>query len=103
MRISKAPGGLVTLKYMRVEQEDCDLRADKASCWDHVRMKLDVTNPEAPVCFGYDATGYTDIPVGKLPSMVAHPVLVSLESPPVVKNIDGPVSCWHLNDPSQFG
>ncbi len=27
MQISKAPGGAVTLKYMRVEQADCDLRA----------------------------------------------------------------------------
>jgi hypothetical protein len=26
--------------------------------------------------------------------MVAHPVLVSLESPPVANNIDGPVQCW---------
>jgi hypothetical protein len=89
MRISKVPGGPVTLKYMRVEQADCDLRADKASCWDHVRVKMDVKSSKAPVCFGYD-----HIAVGELPSMVAHPVLVSLESPPVLKSIDGPVMCW---------
>ncbi len=89
MRISKVPSGLITLKYMRVEQADCDLHTDKASCWDHVRMEMDLKSVKAPVCFGYDHT-----PVGKLPSMVAHPVFVSLGSPPVVKGISGPVLCW---------
>jgi len=89
MRIRKVPGGPVTLKYMRVEQADCDLRSDKASCWDHVRMQMDVKSAKEPVCLGYAHT-----PVGELPSMVAHPVFVSLESAPVVKSIDGPVLCW---------
>lgn len=89
MRVSKIPGGPVTLKYLRVEQADCDLRTDKASCWDHVRMQMDVKSAKAPVCFSY-----AHIPVGELPSMIAHPVFVSLESPPVVKSIDGPVLCW---------
>ena len=81
--------GSITLKYMRVEQADCDLRTDKASCWDHVRMQMDVKSAKEPVCLGYANT-----PVGELPSMVAHPVFVSLESPPVVESIDGPVLCW---------
>ena len=89
MRISKVPGGSIALKYMRVEQADCDLRTDTASCWDHVRMETDVKSVKAPVCFGYAHT-----PVGELPSMVAHPVFVSPESPPVVKRISGPVFCW---------
>jgi len=89
IRISKGRGGLVTLKYLRVEQADCDLRTDKASCWDHVRMQMDVKRAKAPVCRGYAHT-----PVGELASMVAHPVFVSLESPPVVKSIEGPVLCW---------
>jgi hypothetical protein len=89
MRLSKVQGGLVTLKYLRVEQADCDLRGDKASCWDHVRMQMDVKSAKAPVCLGYAHT-----PAGELPSMVAHPVFVSLGSPPVVKGIDGPVLCW---------
>jgi hypothetical protein len=88
MRITKVQGGPVTLRYLRVEQADCDLRADKASCWNHVRVKMDVKSAKAPACFGY-----SDIPLGALPSMIAHPVLVSLESPPVVKSIDGPVLC----------
>jgi len=98
MRISKVQGGPVTLKYLRVEQADCDLRDDKASCWDHVRVKIDVKSSEAPVCFGYN-----DIPVGALASMVAHPVLVSLESPPVVKSTDGRSCAGHLTDHSQLG
>jgi hypothetical protein len=89
MRISKVPGGSITLKYMRVEQADCDLRTDKASCWDHVRMEMDVKSAKEPVCLGY-----ADTPVEELRSMVAHPVFVSLESPPVFKSIDGPVLCW---------
>jgi len=89
MRIYKVPGGSITLTYMRVEQADCDLRTDTASCWDHVRMEMDVKSVKAPVCFGYAHT-----PVGELPSMVAHPVFVSPESPPVVKRISGPVLCW---------
>jgi len=89
MRINKAPGGTITLKYMRAEHADCDLRADKASCWDHVKMQMDVKSAKAPVCINYD-----HIPVGELPSIVAHPVFVSLESPPVIRNIDGPVLCW---------
>ena len=92
MRVSKVPGEPVTLKYMRVEQADCDLRTDKASCWDHVRMQMDIKNANVPVCVGYG-----DTPAGKLTSMVAHPVLVSLESPPVVKSIDGPVLCWGVD------
>jgi len=94
MQINKTPDGVITLKYMRVEQADCDLRADVASCWEHVRKKLDSKNPKAPSCFGYDAVGYDKYAVGELSSMVAHPVLVSLESPPVANNIDGPVQCW---------
>jgi hypothetical protein len=97
MRIVNAPNGGVMLKYMRVEQADCDVRADKASCWDHVRMKLDAKNPNPPVCFGYEAVGYEKYAVGELSSMVAHPVLVSLQSSPVVKNIDVPVLCWAPN------
>jgi hypothetical protein len=89
MRISKVQGGPVTLKYLRVERANCDLRDKKASCWDHVRMQMDVKSARAPVCLGYAGT-----PVGELPSIVAHPVFVSLESPPVVKSIDGPVLCW---------
>jgi len=89
MRISKVHGGPVTLKDLRVEQADCDLRADKASCWDHVRMQMDVKSAREPVCLGYAHT-----PVGEFQSMVAHPVFVSLESSPVVKSIDGPVLCW---------
>lgn len=89
MRISKVRGGPVTLKYMRVEQADCDLRADKASCWDHVEMQMKVKSAKAPVCLGYAHT-----PVGELQSIVAHPVFVSLGSPPVVKSIEGPVLCW---------
>ena len=89
MRIRKTTEGPVTLQYLRVEHADCDLRADKASCWDRVRVKMDVKTTEAPVCFGYN-----NIPLGDAPSMVAHPVLVFLQSPPVVKSIDGPVLCW---------
>jgi hypothetical protein len=89
MRISKAPGGSVTLKYMRVEQADCDLRSHKASCWDHVRIQMDVKSIKAPICLRY-----AHAPVGDLPSIVAHPVFVSLESPPVVKSINGQVWCW---------
>jgi hypothetical protein len=89
MRVSKVAGGPVTLKYMRVRQADCDLRADQASCWDHVRVQMDVKSVKTPACLGYAHT-----PVGESPSMVAHPVFVSLESPPVVKSIDGPVLCW---------
>jgi hypothetical protein len=89
MRMSKVPSGSITLKYMRVEQADCDLRTDKPSCWDHVRIQMDVKSAKAPVCLGY-----ADTPVGELPSMVAHPVFVSLESPPVVKSTSGPVLCW---------
>jgi hypothetical protein len=89
MRVSKIAGGPITLNYLRVEQADCDLRATKASCWDHVRMQMHVKSAEVPVCLGYAHTH-----VGELRSMVAHPVFVSLESPPVVKTIDGPVLCW---------
>jgi hypothetical protein len=89
MRINRISDGTITLKYMRVEQADCDLRADKASCWDHVRMQMDVKSAKAPVCLGYAGA-----PVGELPSMVAHPVFVSLESPPVIKSINGLVLCW---------
>lgn len=89
MRISKIRGGPVTLKYMRVEQADCDLRADGASCWDHVKMQMNVKSSKAPVCLGNAQT-----PVGELQSMVARAVLVSLESPPVVKSIEGPALCW---------
>jgi len=52
-------------------------------------MKMDVKSSKVPVCLGYDG-----IAIGQMPSMVAHPVLVSLESSPVVKSIDGPVLCW---------
>ncbi|HTS35068.1 MAG TPA: hypothetical protein VMH04_05310 [Candidatus Solibacter sp.] len=94
MKINTGADGAIRLKYMRVEQADCDLRADVALCWDRVRVKLDARNPKPPTCRGYDATGYEKYAVGELSSMVAHPVLVSLTSPPVIKNIDGPVLCW---------
>jgi len=89
MRISRALSGAITLKYMRVEQANCDLRTDKASCWDHVKKQMDVKGGKSPVCLDSART-----PVGELPSMVAHPVFVSLESPPVVRSINGPVLCW---------
>jgi hypothetical protein len=92
MRISKATGGAVTLKYMRVQQADCDLRADKASCGDHVSMQMDLKSAKGAVCLGYAQT-----PVGELPSIVAHPVFVSVESPALVKSIDGRVLCWGLD------
>jgi hypothetical protein len=69
MQINKTPDGVITLKYMRVEQADCDLRADVASCWEHVRKRLDSKNPKAPSCFGYDAVGYDKYAVGELSSM----------------------------------
>ncbi len=52
---------------------------------------MDVKIAKEPACLSY-----TNTPVGEFPSMVAHPVFVSLESPPVVKSIDGPMSlsCW---------
>jgi hypothetical protein len=89
MRINKSSGGTITLKYMRVEQADCDLRTDKALCWDHVRTQMDVKSAKVPVCFDY-----ANIPGGELQSIVAHPVFVSLETPPVVKHINGPTLCW---------
>ena len=90
MRISETPGGPITLSYMRAKHADCDVRADSASCWDHVRILMGVKSAKKPECLGYAV----DTPVGEAPSMVAHPVFVSLESPPIVKSVDGPLLCW---------
>ena len=90
MRISETPDGAITLVYMRAKHADCDLRANSASCWDHVKIQMGVENAKKPECLGYEA----DTPVGGTPSMVAHPVFVSLESPPIVNTVDGPLLCW---------
>ena len=87
MRISQGQSGPVMLTYLRVVEAGCDVR--DASCWDRVQAKFDLKSSKSPVCFGYQ-----NDPVGSLPSMVAYPASVSLDSPTVVKTIAGPAKCW---------
>ena len=88
LRISKVQAGPLLLKYLRVVEAECDLHIEKASCWDRLRVKLDLRSTKIPFCSGYQNIS------GEAVSMVAYPVSVYLAFPPVVKTIAGPVRCW---------
>jgi len=90
-RVTSAPDGKVSLKYLRVVEADCDLHTEKASCWEQVRKKLDLKNVQMPVC-----SGYKGIP-SRRASAVAYPVEVLIFPKPAIKTIDGPVKCWPVD------
>ena len=88
LRISRVQDRPLLLKYLRVVDTGCDLHSEDASCWDRVKLKLNLKSTKMPVC-----TGYQDISGGVV-SIVAYPVSVSLASQLVVTTIAGPVTCW---------
>jgi hypothetical protein len=91
MRVHRAPGGHLSLRYLRVVEADCDLHTEKATCWEQVRKKFEPKSTQMPVC-----GGYKDIS-DRWESAVAYPVEVFLSPQPVIKSIAGPVKCWPVD------
>lgn len=91
MRIFEGKNGQFSLKYLRVEEANCDLNSEKSPCWESVRKRLELQNTEMPVC-----TGYKGIAT-RWESAVAYPVEVTLFPKPVLKTIAGPVRCWPVD------
>jgi hypothetical protein len=90
-RVSIAPDGQVSLKYLRVVETDCDLHAEKASCWERVRKKLDLKSAQTPVCNFYKGIST------RWSSAVAYPVEVLLFPQPASRTITGPIKCWPVD------
>lgn len=91
LRVTSTPEGQLLLIYLRVVGTDCDLRTEKASCWDHFKAKVDLKIATPPVC-----SHYHDIS-GRYVSAVAYPVEVLLSQEPIIKTIAGPVECWPVD------
>jgi hypothetical protein len=90
-RVSIAPDGQVSLKYLRVVETDCDLHLERASCWEQTRKKLALKSAQMPIC-----NGYKGIPT-RWSSAVAYPVEVLLFPQPVSRTIAGPIECWPVD------
>jgi hypothetical protein len=91
LRVSSAQGSQAVLRYLRVVEANCDLHAEKASCWEQVRRKLELKTAQMPSCSGYER-----IPT-RWESSVAYPVEVLLFPHPAIKTIAGPVKCWPVD------
>ena len=91
LRVIRAQNGQMFLRYLRVVEANCDLHTEKASCWEQVREKLELTTAQMPSCSGYER-----IP-SRWESSVAYPVEVLLFPQPATKTIAGPVKCWPVD------
>lgn len=91
MRVSGAETQVVSLKYLRVVEAECDLHTEKAACWERVRTQLGLKSVEIPVCSGYENIR------DRWVSSVAYPVEVVLFPQPAIKTIVGPVRCWPVD------
>jgi hypothetical protein len=76
------------LTYFRVVRAGCDLKTEKANCWNKARSKFGITQTDIPVCSGYEQAE------GKWESAIVYPVSVLLTNSPQIKAVDGPVFCW---------
>jgi hypothetical protein len=76
---------------LRVVEADGDMHAEKASCWEQVRKKLELKTTHIPVCCVYEGITTTSA------SAIAYPVEVLLFRKPTIKTIDGPVECWPVD------
>lgn len=88
MRVSTTPNGTVILRYLRVTEAGCDLQANRDSCWEQVRKKLDLKSTPAPICSGYDKD------LNALDSALGYPVEVSLTAEPKIAPIAARAHCW---------
>ena len=88
LRFNKASDGRLSLRYVRVTEADCNLRAEKAACWQKVRNNLSLKNTQMPICSDYKGKPTP------WPSAIAYRVEVFLFPQPSTKAIAGPVECW---------
>jgi hypothetical protein len=81
------------LRYLRVDNVDCNLHADARPCWKKVIAKHALKTDKMPVCTGYDYIAKL-VGTDKVPSRVAYPVEVTLSAHPTIRAVAGPVKCW---------
>jgi hypothetical protein len=89
-RVINAQDGLIILRYLRLENLDCDLHRStlKVACWEKVKKKVGLQGFKAPICSDYEHIhGYAG-------SVIAYPVEVALLPQPTTRVIAGPVKCW---------
>ena len=87
-RITGRADEIPQLTYFRVVGAGCDLRTEKADCWNKVRAEFGITQTDIPVCSGYEQAE------GNRESAIVYPVYVLVTDSPQIKAVDGPVFCW---------
>jgi hypothetical protein len=88
-RISSGDDQIPRLTYHRVVRAGCDLKTERAVCWNKVRAEFGITQTDVPACSGYQQAE------GKSwESAIVYPVSVLLTDSPQIKAVDGPVFCW---------
>lgn len=117
--ISDGAARVVTLKYMRVVDGECDVIKEPATCWPQLQKKFGLEALAAPDCkAGYENsaqelakgrceaqnTGNAQCVAKEIElarrqsndasSVIAYPVEVVLSAKPVVKPLAGNARCW---------
>jgi hypothetical protein len=77
---------IIRLNYFRVARAGCNLKFEKAACWNKVRTDFGITQTDIPVCTGYEHANWD--------SAIVYPVSVLLTDSPQIRAVDGPVFCW---------
>jgi hypothetical protein len=79
------------MSYFRVVRAGCDLKTERAGCWNKLRSEYGIPQTDVPICRNYEQAE------GIWESAVVYPVSVLLTNAPQVKAVDGPVFCWPTN------
>ena len=89
-QVINAQDGVLLLRYLRLENLDCDLHTStlKVACWEKVKNKIGLQGFKAPICSDYEHIH------GWAGSVIAYPVEVALLPQPTIRVIAGPVKCW---------
>jgi hypothetical protein len=85
-QITSGTDPIIRLNYFRVARAGCNLKFEKAACWNKVRTDFGITQTDIPVCTGYEHANWE--------SAIIYPVSVLLTDSPQIRAVDGPVFCW---------
>jgi hypothetical protein len=85
-RITSGADKITRLTYLRVVRAGCNLRKERADCWNKIRAEFGITQGDIPVCTRYEQADWE--------SAIVYPVFVLLTDSPQIKAEDGPVFCW---------
>lgn len=84
-----APGNQIVLRYLRVTNANCSIPKSSESCWKKLQEQTGLLHSPIPKCSDYKGNE-----AGKVPSVIAYPVEVSLYPKPSMHAVGGPVRCY---------